>query len=96
MLFRSKDAVTKVAKLVALRKRLSYKLKNNIVMAITNPATVTDLFTLCNCLDIYHRALQSESQAPICTSHVGASASVMVSISSGTAPGPMDLSANCP
>ena len=41
-----------VAKLAALRKGLSYRLKNNFFMAATNPATVADLITLCNHLDI--------------------------------------------
>ena len=86
----------KVAKLVALRKGLSYKLKNDLIIAATDPATVADLVTLCNYLDMHRCALQSESHAPNTLLCAGTTASVMASISSGTAPGPMDLSANRP
>ena len=82
---------------MALRKGLSYKLKNDLITAATDPATVADLVTLCNRLDMRRRALQSESQAPNSTPRTGATASATTaSTSSGTAPGPMDLSANCP
>ena len=50
-----------VAKLAALRKGLSYRLKNDLVTAATDPATVADLVTLCNRLDMRRRALQNES-----------------------------------
>ena len=53
-----------VAKLAALRKGLSYRLKNDLTMAATNPATVGDLVALCNHLDICRCTLQSESRAP--------------------------------
>ena len=87
----------KVAKLAALRKELSYKLNNDLVIAATDPATVADLVTLCNCLDMHCCALQSESQAPNTTPCTGAAASATTaSTSSGIAPGPMDLSANHP
>ena len=82
-----------VAKLVALQRGLSYTLKNDLVMAATNPATVADLVTLCNRLDMRRRALQSESRAPNTTPRASA-ATAPASTSSGTAPGPMDLSAN--
>ena len=85
-----------VAKLAALRKGLSYKLKNDLVTAATDSTIVADLITLCNRLDMHRRALQSESRAPNTTPRAGTTASVMASISSGTAPGPMDLSANRP
>ena len=68
-------------------------------MAATDPATVADLITLCNRLDMCHRALQSESQTPHpnTTPRTGATASAnTASTSSGTAPSPMDLSANRP
>ena len=88
---------SEVAKLVALRRGLSYKLKNDLVTAATDPATVADLVTLCNRLDMRRRALQSKSRAPNTTPRTGATASAtMASISSGIAPGPMDLSANLP
>ena len=41
-----------VAKLAALRRGLSYKLKNDLVMAATDPATVADLVMLCNRLNM--------------------------------------------
>ena len=88
-----------VAKLSALQRGLSYKLKNDLVMAATDPATVADLVMLCNRLDMYRRALQSESRAPNTTSHASATAPApasTASTSSGSAPGPMDLSANRP
>ena len=50
-----------VAKIAALRKGLSYRLKNNLITAATNPATVADLVALCNHLDMHRRALQSKS-----------------------------------
>ena len=89
----------KVAKLVALRKGLSYRLKNDLVIATTNPAIVANLIALYNHLDIYHRTLQSKSQAPNTTSYALAIALVlasMASTSSGIAPGLIDLSANHP
>ena len=86
-----------VAKLAALRRGLSYKLKNDLVSAATDPAIVADLVTLCNHLDMRRRALQSESWAPNTTPRTGATASATTaSTSSGTALGPMDLSANRP
>ena len=86
-----------VAKLAALRRGLSYKLKNDLVTAATDPATVADLVTLCNRLDMRRCALQRESRAPSTTPRMGATASATTaSTSSGTAPGPMDLSANRP
>ena len=87
----------KVAKLAALRKGLSYKLKNDLVTAGTDPATIADLVTLCNRLDMRRRALQSESRAPNTTPRMGATASATTaSMSSGTAPSPIDLSVNRP
>ena len=88
----------KVAKLVALRKGLSYRLKNDLITAATDPATVADLITLHNHLDMCRRALQSKSRAPNTTTTpcVLATAPTPASTSSSTAPGPMDLSANCP
>ena len=80
-----------IAKLAALRKGLSYKLKNDLVTAATDPVIVADLVTLCNCLDMRRRALQSESRVPNTTPRMGAKASATTSTSSGTAPGPMDL-----
>ena len=80
---------------MALRRGLSYKLKNDLVTAATYPATVVDLVTLCNRLDMCRRTLQSESQAPHTTPRTSA-ATAPASTSSGTAPGPMDLSANHP
>ena len=86
-----------VAKLAALQRGLSYKLKNDLVTAATDPATVADLVTLCNHLDMRRRALQSESWAPSTTPCTGATApTTTASTSSGTVPGPMDLSANRP
>ena len=85
-----------VAKLEALRRGLSYKLKNDLVMTTTDPATVADLVTLYNCLDMRRRALQSKSQAPNTTRVSAATAPTPASTSSGTAPGSMDLSANRP
>ena len=86
-----------VAKLAALRRGLSYKLKNDLITAATDPAIVADLVTLCNRLDMHRRALQSESRAPNTTPRTGATASATTaSTSSSTAPGPMDLSANRP
>jgi len=84
-----------VAKLAALRRGLSYKLKNDLVTAATDPVTVADLVTLCNRLDMRRRALQSESRAPNTTPRASA-ATAPTSTSSGTAPGPMDLSATRP
>ena len=86
-----------VAKLVALWRGLSYKLKNDLVTAATDPATVADLVTLCKSLDMRRRALQSESWAPNTTLRASAATvPTLASTSSGTAPGPMDLSANRP
>ena len=85
-----------VAKLAALRKGLSYRLKNDLVTAATNPATVADLVTLCKHLDIRCRALQSESWAPNTTPRASATAPTLASTSSGMVPSPMDLSANHP
>ena len=86
-----------VAKLAALRKGLSYRLKNDLVMATTDPAIVANLVTLCNCLDMCRRALQSESRTQNTTLHAGAIASATTaSTFSGTAPGLIDLSANHP
>ena len=74
---------------------MSYKLKNDLVTTTTDPATVTDLVTLCNRLDMCRRALQNESRTPNTTPRMGVTASAtMASTSSGIAPGPMDLSAN--
>ena len=84
---------------MALQRGLSYKLKNDLVTAATDPATVADLITLYNRLDICHRALQNESRTPHpnTTLRTGATASAtMASTSSGTAPGPINLSANRP
>ena len=79
---------------------MSYKLKNNLVTAATDPATVAELVTLCNHLDMRRRALQSESQTLHLntTPRMGAtgSATTASSTSSGTAPGPMDLLASRP
>ena len=86
----------KVVKLAALRKRLSYKLKNDFVIAATDPAIVADLVTLCNCLDMCCCALQSKSRAPNTTPRVGATASITASTSNGMAPSPIDLSTNRP
>ena len=47
----------KVAKLAALLRELSYKLKNDLITATTDPATVADLVALCNHLDMRRRAL---------------------------------------
>ena len=85
-----------VAKLIVLRKGLSYKLKNDLVIAATDPAIVADLVTLYNHLDMHRRALQSKSRAPNTTPRVGTTPSTTASTSSGTSPGPMDLSANRP
>ena len=88
-----------VAKLSALRRGLSCKLKNDLVTAATDPATVAELVTLCNHLDMRRRTLQNESRTPHpnTTPCTGATASAtMASTSSCTAPGPMDLSANRP
>ena len=86
-----------VAKLVALQRGLSYKLKNDLVTAATDPTTVADLVTLCNRLDMCRRALQSESRAPNTTPRASATTPpAPASTSSGMAPGLMDLSANCP
>ena len=84
-----------VAKLAALRRGLSYKLKNDLVTAATDPATVADLITLCNRLDMRCHTLQSESRAPNTTPRASA-ATALASTSSGMAPDPMDLSANRP
>ena len=46
-----------VAKLAALRKGLSYRLKNDLDTAATDPATVADLVALCNRLNMGRRAL---------------------------------------
>ena len=81
---------------MALRKGLSYKLKNDLVTAATDPATVTDLITFCNRLDMHRCTLQGKSRAPNTTPRAGTIASVMASTSSGMAPGSMDLSANRP
>ena len=83
-----------VAKLAALRKGLSYKLKNDLVTAATDPVTVADLVTLCNCLDMRRRTLQSESRVPNPTPRMGAPAFATTSTSSGTVPGLMNLLAN--
>ena len=88
----------KVAKLAALQRGLSCKLKNDLVTAKTDPATVADLVMLYNRLDMRRRALQSKSQAPNttpCASAATAPAPASTT-SSGTALGPMDLSANRP
>ena len=85
-----------VAKLAALRGGLSYKLKNDLVTAATDPATVADLVTLCNRLDMRRRALQSESRAPNTTPCASAATAPASTTYSGTAPGPIDLSANRP
>ena len=78
---------------------MSYKLKNDLVTAATDPATVADLITLCNRLDMRRHALQSESRAPNTTSCASATAPApasTASTSSGIALGPIDLSANRP
>ena len=88
-----------VAKLSTLQRGLSYKLQNDLVTAATDPATVADLVTLCNRLDMRLGALQSESQAPNTISRASATVPApasTASTSSGTASGPMDLSANRP
>ena len=46
-----------IAKLAAMMKGLFYKLKNDLITATTNPATVADLITFCNRLDMHHHAL---------------------------------------
>ena len=98
-----------IAKLAALRKGLSYRLKNDLVMAATDPTTVAELVTLCNRLDMRRRALQNESsnRTPAVSSTFpraasttatpnAASKTAPATTSSGTAAGPMDLSANRP
>ena len=99
---------SEVAKLAALRKGLSYRLKNDLVIAATDPATVADLVTLCNHLNMRRHALQNESTCiPVATtsSHTAtaahpkpatSTASGTASTASGTASGPMDLSGSCP
>jgi hypothetical protein len=100
------------AKLAAMKKGLSYRLKNDLVTVATDPTTVAELVTLCNRLDMRRRALQSESSnrtpAVSGTSPRAASATATpnaasktiqttpATTSSGTAAGPMDLSANRP
>ena len=84
------------AKLAALKKGLCYRLKNDLVTATTNPATVADLIALCNCLNMCCCTLQSESRAPSTIPCASATAPAPASTSSGTALGPMDLSANWP
>ena len=87
-----------VAKLAALGKGLFYRLKNDLIMAATDPAIVADLVALCNCLDMHCCTLQSEfrseSQAPNTTLYVSAIVPALVSAastSSGIEPGLMDL-----
>ena len=84
-----------VAKLAALQKELSYKLKNDLVMAATDPATVANRVTHCNCLDMHCHVLQSKSRTPNTIPRATASATT-ASRSSSTVSGPMDLLVNRP
>src|SRR5258705_1170000 len=87
------------AKLSTLRRGLAYRLQNDLVTVDKDPDTIVSFVALCNKLDTKRRALQSNSrlQAPRHTPQVTPSSvaeTVTATTSSGTAPGPMDLSAN--
>ena len=91
------------AKLSALRRGLAYRLQNDLVTVDKEPETITAFVALCNKLDTKRCALQGNSrlhdpcsQVPKYTPQATpASATETAATSSGTAPGPMDLSANC-
>ena len=82
---------------------MAYYLQNDLVMVDKEPETIAAFMALCNKLNTKRRALQGNSrshdprsQAPKHTAQATpASATETATTSSGTAPGPMDLSANC-
>ena len=90
------------AKLSALRRGLTYRLRNDLVMIDKEPETIAAFVALCNKLDTKCRALQGNSrshdprpQAPKHTPQATpGSTAESATTSSRTAPGPMDLSAN--
>ena len=92
----------KMAKLSALRRGLMYRLQNDLVIIDKEPETIAAFIALCNKLDTKRRALQGNSrshnpclQAPKHTLQATpGSATESAMTSSGTTPGPMDLSAN--
>ena len=93
------------AKLAILKRGLAYQLSNNFVTVADELETIAAFVTLYNKLDIKRQALQSKNKLsnrynrP--TYRMQAPLAVLVSAdhqapatSSGTAPGPMELSAN--
>ena len=96
-----------VAKLAALQRGLSYRLKNDLVTTPEEPTTISEFTTLCNKLDLRRRALQSEQHShtprpspstsrPAPRPHVPVAPAIApapTTTATGTAPGPMDLSA---
>ena len=90
------------AKLSALRRGLTYCLQNDLVTVDKEPETIAAFVALCNKLDTKRRALQGNSRShdprPQAPKHIPqatpGSATESATTSSGTAPGPMDLSAN--
>ena len=91
------------AKLSALRRGLTYHLQNNLVTVYKEPETIAAFVALCNKLNTKRHALQDNSHlhdpCPQALEHTPqatpGSATESATTSSGTAPGPMDLSANC-
>ena len=90
-----------------LKKGLAYHLSNDLVTVTDEPAAITDFVILCNKLDMKRRALQSKNKlanlnrSTFCSqtttttpSTVSYPAPASTTTSSGTASGPMDLSAN--
>src|SRR5258705_10890185 len=89
------------AKLSALRRGLAYRLQNNLVTVDKDPDTIATFVALSNKRDTKRRALliNSRLQAPrhtlqVTPSSVAETVTTTATTSSGTAPGPMDLSAN--
>ena len=94
-------------KLAVLKKGLACHLSNDLVTVADEPAAIADFVTLCNKLDMKRRVLQNKNKlanlnrstfrpqtttaTPPTVSHP---APASTTTSSGTASGPMDLSAN--
>lgn len=96
------------AKLGSLRRRLSYRLKQDLIMVTEEHRTVAALVSICQGMENRRRMLQQESGSrPVSTPQprstyvprapapaVTVAISPASSTSTGTHPGPMDLSSN--
>lgn len=82
------------SRLSALKRGLSYRLRQNLVTVLVQPTNMPEFVTLCNQLDNRQRQLQADSKnQPSPKRPIPATAP---STQSGTHAGPMDLSANRP